>query len=195
MLVLLYIQSLSPLISSIFRKHETPLIYKNCNKLKFSSFGKDPLNKLETINTVYKVDCADTGCNATYIGQSSCKLKKRISEHKGDVRHNRTTSALALHSINTSHKFDFDDLKILDQVSYKKQREFSEMLNIHFFPDTLNRIQKTMFLKNLYKKIVDHIKKFRFYVKLHLLLYPAYLSIPPPYCNYQYFLKLLPVIS
>ena len=40
------------------------LPYKNCNKLKFSSLGKDSLHKLEIINTVYKIDCANTGCNA-----------------------------------------------------------------------------------------------------------------------------------
>ena len=82
-------------------------------------------------------------------------LKKRIGEHKGDIRNNRESSALALHTISTNHKINFENVHILDTVNFKKQREFVEMLNIHYYPNTLNRMEDSLFLRNPYKKMID----------------------------------------
>ena len=39
------------------------------------------------------------------------------------------------------------------------KRIFSEMMNIHYQSNTLNRMEDTHFLKNAYKKTIDTIKK------------------------------------
>ena len=54
------------------------------------------------MNVVYKIDCQ--GCDATYVGQTSCSFKKRIGEHKADIKNNRESSALALHTMSTQQK-------------------------------------------------------------------------------------------
>ena len=80
-----------------------------------------------------------------------CSLKKRIEEHKGDIRMNRESSASALHAVSTNHKINFKNVHILDTVNFKKQRDCVEMLNIHYYPNTLNRMEDTLFLRNSYK--------------------------------------------
>ena len=120
-----------------------------------------------------------------------CEEIKYLSICKGDVHHNRTTLALVFHCIDTGHDVDFDGVKIWDQVSYKKQREFGEMLNIHFFTNTLNRIQDTMFLKNSFKKIVGHINDIE--ILRSITSSPISLSHLLTLI-YQYLSKLLPAI-
>ena len=61
--------------------------------------------------------------------------------------------------MSTQHKVNFDNVRILDNIKYKKQREFVEMLNIHYYPKTLNRMEDTLFLRNTYKKIIDLNRK------------------------------------
>ena len=126
------IKELAPKFNRIFDKYSVSPIYKNSNKFNNVSLGKDKLDKLKTTNVVYKIDCQ--GCDATFVGQTFCSLKKRIGEHKGDIKYNRESSALALHTMSTQHEINFDNVRILDTVKYKKQREFVEMLNIRYYP-------------------------------------------------------------
>ena len=61
--------------------------------------------------------------------------------------------------MSTQHKINFDNARILDTVRYKKQREFVEMLIIHYYLKTLNRMEDTLFLRKTYKKIIDLNRK------------------------------------
>ena len=65
----------------------------------------------------------------------------------------------AFHTISTNHNIDFENVRVSDIVNFKKQREFVEMLNIHFYPNTINRMEDTLFSRNNYKKIIDLNKK------------------------------------
>ena len=120
--------------------------------------GKDRVDKLQRNNVIYKIDCSD--CDSTYIGQTKRKLSARIYEHERDVKRNTETSALALHSLKTLHKFDFKNVHVLNTENNKNRREFLEMLNIHFYQNTINRVQDTQFLKQFYKFSIDRSKKF-----------------------------------
>ena len=42
--------------------------------------GKDPLEKFEISNVVYKIACLD--CSKTYVGQTGRMLLVRCDEHK-----------------------------------------------------------------------------------------------------------------
>ena len=79
-------------------------------------------------------------CNVTNVGQKSCSLKKIIGEHMRIIRNNRKSSALALHTISTNNKINFENFRIFDTVNFKKQKEFVKMLNIHIYPNTINRM-------------------------------------------------------
>ena len=81
-------------------------------------------------------------------------LKMNFSKHFSsgpDWENTRETHEKRCTILNKKLKLvahtNFDGVKILNQVSYKKEREFSKMLNIHTFSDTPNRIQDTMFQK------------------------------------------------
>lgn len=46
-------------------------------------------------NAVYKILCS--GCSA-YYGKTSQSIERRVSVHKCDVRHNRTSNSMVLHA-------------------------------------------------------------------------------------------------
>ena len=79
-------------------------------------------------NTVYKIPCM--GCHNSYIGQSSQWLKHRITQHKSDAKLNKRTCALAIHSNDFDHAFDFGNTTILDTDCNKRRRLFKEMYHI-----------------------------------------------------------------
>lgn len=118
--------------------------------------GKDKLDPLETPGVVYKIKCKD--CDASYVGMSKRKLKKRIYEHKYAIKNSSPTSALSEHVSQTNHKIDFDNTKIIDVENNYYKRTFSEMLNIHSQKNSLNRIEDTKNLKQIYKDSIKIIK-------------------------------------
>ena len=88
------------------------------------SLGKDKLHKLRK-TCGYKIGYQER--DATYVGQTSCSLRKRVGEHKGDIQNNGKSSCLALHTISANHKMNLENFEILDAVNYKKYREFVEI--------------------------------------------------------------------
>ena len=71
------------------------------------------------------------GCNQVYIGQTSRLLERRIYEHKRNifsppVQH----TALTKHSIEFDHRFDFDNVKIIDKETNLNQRILLETIHM-----------------------------------------------------------------
>ena len=62
---------------------------------------KDEIEKMCNCGTVYKISCID--CTATYVGQTKRKLRKRIDEHRADVRRNSTISVINSHKTYNNH--------------------------------------------------------------------------------------------
>ena len=79
------------------------------------------------------------------------KVPKPYLKHNHDAR-----SVLASHISFVSHKFKFDDIMILITEKNRKKREFLEMLNIEYHPNTLNIMQDTMHVS---KKIIQKFNK------------------------------------
>ena len=84
----------------------------------------------------------------------------RVKENARDVKKCNLKSALASHAVAYNHKINFDKVKVIDQEKNYKRRMFSEMLNINFFNNTVNRTEDTIYLKNVYKNTVNLIQKF-----------------------------------
>ena len=81
-----------------------------------------------------------------------------MNEHNRDVKNFVNTSALAMHVSETGHNIDFDKAKILNKESNFFKCSFSEMLNIYYHSNTLNRIEDTQFLKKSDKDTVKLIR-------------------------------------
>ena len=83
----------------------------------------------------------------------------RINEHKSKERNKDECSAIANHSVSNNHTFNFKNASILDTEKIEFKRKFSEMMNIHFYDNTINRMEDTKYLKNIYKNIINKFKK------------------------------------
>lgn len=84
----------------------------NINNKNFSNM-KDKINKLETSNVVYNIQCG--GCDKFYIGQTTQKLRLRFSQHRSDVRLKPNSTALTVHANAEGHGFLCSDTKIVDR--------------------------------------------------------------------------------
>jgi len=103
--------------------------FKPSNQIKhhFTKL-KDDHKTEEKSSVIYKVDC---NCGKSYIGQSSRKLRDRVNDHKGYIRKKSADSALAAHELNNeNHKFDFDNITIMQTEKIRSKRETKETIQI-----------------------------------------------------------------
>jgi hypothetical protein len=77
-------------------------------------------NQLQTTNTVYKINCKQ--CSASYIGQSSQPLFKRLRQHKDAVSQHDLNNGIAVHHIHEGHHPDLDNPIILATESHYRTR-------------------------------------------------------------------------
>ena len=99
-------------ISSILHRHSVSSACtsnKNLRDLLSSTKSRQPV--LQTSNVIYQIPCKD--CSATYCGQTSRPLNKRITEHERYTRpaYSQATdlqqsSALAQHAHASGHQID-----------------------------------------------------------------------------------------
>lgn len=105
---------------------------------------KTPIELLQQNNVVYEIPCKgddNNSCNLVYIGTTKRSLETRVNEHKADINRNKESTALSQHITNTSHKPDFDNIRILDKENNDKKRYTRESLRIQ------QQINKTMNIK------------------------------------------------
>jgi uncharacterized protein (UPF0335 family) len=106
-----YVPVISDCIGRILRSAGVTPIFRPIGKLSFLQKKRSTTPALENRNIVYRVDC--TECDSSYIGQSSRRLSTRLSEHQTDVRKQLPKTALAKHTLEKNHQFDFRDVKLL----------------------------------------------------------------------------------
>uniref|UniRef100_A0A8D8PPG1 GIY-YIG domain-containing protein n=1 Tax=Cacopsylla melanoneura TaxID=428564 RepID=A0A8D8PPG1_9HEMI len=89
--------------------------HQSSNSLKSNFFSnlKDSIKKDDNSGIVYQLDCKD--CPSTYIGESGQFLKKRMYQHRYDIKNDKTTTALATHAFENNHEFNFDEVKIVEK--------------------------------------------------------------------------------
>ena len=76
------------------------------------------------------------------MGQSRRRLFYRLNEHTREVHNLKEFSTVASHVRDKKHNIDFENIRIIDKEANHKKRLFSEMLNIQFSDNTLNRIEQ-----------------------------------------------------
>ena len=83
------ITNLTPKLVDILKPTNTKIAIKNVKTVgNLYSKTKDKTKPQDKSNVVYRIGCQD--CTSTYIGQTSRKLKGRITSHKSDCRTGKT---------------------------------------------------------------------------------------------------------
>lgn len=130
------------------------LAFKPNSTLKsIYSNTKDKYESKQISNVIYKVTCND--CSNVYIGQTSKKLETRLKQHQQYVNKKHPHSALASHSLDNSHCFDFTSAAILDCENHKKKRETLEALHIFTTYNTVNLRTDTLTINNSYASLLQ----------------------------------------
>lgn len=94
---------------------------------------KDKLPITDTSGCVYRLNCND--CEKCYIGETIQKLKSRIQQHKNscsdlNLNKNNAKTALAEHTKEHHHNFDFSQPKILKKEKCKNKLRIQEANHI-----------------------------------------------------------------
>lgn len=144
-----YIPQLSENISNILKQHNIQTAHKNINNLKFlysKLKDKNPLNK--TTHCIYEIPCQH--CDTVYIGQTKQLLEERIKGHK----YSNNITALNKHCSNTGHRFNFNNIKILNKEQNQKTRLILESIYIQKNPNACNDKTDTENLSNIYNLLI-----------------------------------------
>jgi len=97
--------------NSVSKKFGCPMAFTIPNTLNtFIKTGKDKIDKSNSCNVVYKIDCKDR--EASYVGQTKRRLITRVKEHKNDInKKSGILSVVSLHRLQ-NHEFDWDSVHI-----------------------------------------------------------------------------------
>lgn len=116
-------------------------------KLLFSKIkDRTPLMQLSSV--VYEIRCLD--CQGCYIGQTSRNLGGRITSHKSDIRRQVVSCALAKHQVESGHRIDLENVKILDTERNLFKRTFIEMIRISQKQNAINSKKDIDNLSSIY---------------------------------------------
>ena len=77
---------------------------------------------------VYSIPCS--GCPGSYVGETRQPLKRRLSQHKNDIKNRKDHTALSRHALDSGHNFNFDEAKIVGREDNDKKRKILEVVNI-----------------------------------------------------------------
>ena len=132
-------------ISNILQQHSvSSACTSNKNRRDLLSSTKSRQPALHTSNVIYQIPCKD--CSATYCGQTSRPLHKRISEHEcytrpaySDATDLQQSSALAQHAHASGHQIDFSSAVILAKLQHQQQLDLVEHAAITILEPSLNR--------------------------------------------------------
>jgi len=133
--------------------------YRVLNNLgKYIKVHKDVNNLQSNNNAVYKISCKN--CSASYVGQTKRQIKTRIAEHRNNIKSvSSKHSVITEHMLEFDHKFDWENIQILDAESNYYKRCVSEMLHIKEQPNGLNAQSDTELLDDSYFNILDVLSK------------------------------------
>lgn len=156
---LTYVKGLSEQLGKTLKASDKNIAYKNQKTLGSILFSKlkSPIRKEKKSNVVYKIPCG--GCDGTYVGITGQRLGARIYQHKYDSAKMTPCCALAQHSVEQKHKFDFDNTTVICAERNPRKREILEMINILQDPKTVNKKTDTHKLSKIYHKLIMGSKK------------------------------------
>ncbi|XP_072763715.1 uncharacterized protein [Anoplolepis gracilipes] len=154
-----YIKGLSEKFNCLTKNSSLKLAQFSLNKMnKLIRAHKDIIPTDLKTNVIYKINCSH--CDASYVGQTSRKLKTRINEHKRHIHLNtNTNSIITNHRRDFEHNFDWENVRVLDEASFYTKRLISEMLFIKRQRNGLNLQTDTENLPSVCQDIVNTLPK------------------------------------
>jgi hypothetical protein len=127
--------------------------------MRFFSKLKDPLDDEEKTRLIYYIPCKD--CLKAYIGliwrQFITKRKKQHIYGQNNARTKKNRTALEDHVVNEGHRFDFDNMRILDMNSNYGKLKILEMLHINA-NNTVNKRSDVSNTIHQYSGLLHHLK-------------------------------------
>ena len=119
---------------------------------------KDKLNKSEHCNIMYVIWCKGRNCRAVYIGQTKRPLRVRVDENKKNInKEPKKHNALAKHTVQDDHFFDFENAKILANESHYRKRLVFEMCHIPGNDDAVNLRTDLENLSKIYYPVIKTV--------------------------------------
>ena len=97
-----------------------------------------------------------SSCELVYVGQTSQQLKKRLIQHKSDIKNPSKKCALAEHCRNSKHSMNFDNTKILDLEKIPRKRSFLEMYHIKRNNNCMNSKSDIQNISNIYSFLITY---------------------------------------
>ena len=153
MVVLSYVHGVSEKISRALRKHGVVCAFKPHVTLRRKLVHpKDKTKPSEKCGVVYDIPCSN--CEANYIGQSGRRLQTRIDEHSAAVGKGSTSSAVAIHTLQTGHLINWGEVKIRDSDSDDNRRLVREAIQIRKRGPSMNR-NKGYTLPHIYDQLIS----------------------------------------
>jgi len=119
---------------------------------------KDQTEYAQKNNIVYKINCKNC-IEVTYVGQTKRQLKTRVEEHCNNIKLDMKHSVITEHILKLKHKFDWENVKILDTKSNYNKRLISEMLHIKEQTNGINSQKDTEFLDESYYCLLNNFSK------------------------------------
>lgn len=111
-----YLKKTANKIKDTLRKHNVSPAFYNKKTLKnflINNKLKPKVDKIEK-SGIYSIQCND--CNAVYIGKTKRSLKIRYKEHVSSALHNRPTSGISKHLVDSGHTTSMEKLKLIKNV-------------------------------------------------------------------------------
>uniref|UniRef100_A0A6P7GT88 Uncharacterized protein LOC114340488 isoform X1 n=1 Tax=Diabrotica virgifera virgifera TaxID=50390 RepID=A0A6P7GT88_DIAVI len=153
-----YIRDITPSLTRLLKINDNiKIAHKNVRTLgNLYNKQKDLTPQLLKSNVIYKISCAD--CELHYIGETSRKLKDRITSHKSDCRLHPERCELATHVTNKQHNMDWESTKILSSECNSTKRKFLEMTYIALTPSCINKRTDIQHLSAIYSNLLSKDK-------------------------------------
>ena len=135
-----YVAGLSEKLRRIFSQHQIPVSFKPTNTLRQKLVHpKDKPSKDKISNIVYAIQCDDTDCQESYIGETKQTLAKRMYQHRRASSSGCGDSAVFSHLVSSNHTFDNKDVVILDRESRWFERGVKEAIYVKSEQPSLNK--------------------------------------------------------
>ncbi|XP_044761653.1 uncharacterized protein LOC123318931 [Coccinella septempunctata] len=113
---------------------------------------KDSVSTFHKSGVIYSVPCSM--CNEIYIGQTSQQLKKRLAQHRSDIKNPNKICALADHSRDRDHLMDYEATRVLDCERNGGKRSFLEMYHIKRHPNAMNYRRDVNHISSIYSYLI-----------------------------------------
>lgn len=136
-------------------KHDNLKIAKKNTFMTRQLFSstKDKTPKEKKTDVVYMVPCSS--CNLVYVGQTTQQLKKRLIQHKSDIKNPSKKCALAEHCRKTQHVMNFGESKVLELEKTARKRNFLEMYHIKRNKNSMNSKSDIQNISNIYSYLIQ----------------------------------------